>query len=74
MNDVLCEGTDSGAAKPTRVEAVALSLRNETLCGLKYPRERLAEVALAEEFKVSRGTVREALQRLAVMEVFTGLS
>ena len=72
MNDVLCEGTDSGAAKPTRVDAVALSLRNEILRGLKYPRERLAEVSLAEELKVSRGTVGEALQRLAIMGFIVG--
>lgn len=65
MADVLRAETGSRAAKPTLVEAVALSLRNEILRGLKYPRESLRKVVLAEELKVSRGTIREALQCLA---------
>ena len=56
----------------TLVDAVSLSLRNELLLGLRYPRERLGEHALAEEHKVSRGTIREALQRLAAMGFVVG--
>lgn len=72
MTDLLRAGMDSRTAKTTRVEALAISLRTEILLGLRYPRERLAEVALAEEHKVSRGTIREALQRLAAMGFVVG--
>lgn len=75
MTDVLPVGTGTRMAqekKPTRVEGVATSLRNEILLGQRYPRERLAELALAEEHKVSRGTIREALQRLAAMGFVIG--
>lgn len=74
MTEVLPAGTRTRSAqrKPTRVETVAITLRNEILLGSRYPRERLAELDLAEEHKVSRGTIREALQRLAAMGFVVG--
>jgi DNA-binding GntR family transcriptional regulator len=74
MTEVLPAGTDSRTVqkKPTRVEMVATTLRNEILLGSRYPRERLAELDLAEQHKVSRGTIREALQRLAAMGFVVG--
>src|SRR4029453_9678647 len=52
MTEVLLPaGTRTRAAqrKPTRVETVAMTLRNEILLGSRYPRERLAELDLAEQ-------------------------
>lgn len=45
-------------------ERVYLLLREEVMNGRISPRERLAEVALAERFGASRTPVREALARL----------
>ena len=74
MTEELPAGTGSRTAqkKPTRVDMVATALRNEILLGARYPRERLGELDLAEQHKVSRGTIREALQRLAAMGFVLG--
>jgi DNA-binding GntR family transcriptional regulator len=74
MTDVLPGEIESRMVqkKPTRVETVATTLRNEILLGSRYPRERLAELDLAEHHQVSRGTIREALQRLAAMGFVVG--
>ena len=50
----------------TLVEQVYKSLRNEIITGRIPGGSRLVESALAEEMKVSRTPVREALHRLAV--------
>ena len=47
------------------------NLYKNILCGALKPGERLAEVALAEQFKVSRGPVRAALRHLASMGLVT---
>lgn len=47
------------------------NLYKNILCGVLEPGERLAEVALAEQFKVSRGPVREALRHLASLGLLT---
>ena len=75
MIEELPAGTDSRKVQkkpPTRVDMVATALRNEILLGSRYPRERLGELDLAEQHKVSRGTIREALQRLAAMGFVVG--
>ena len=74
MTEELPAGTGSRTTqkKPTRVDMVATALRNEILLGTRYPRERLGELDLAEQHKVSRGTIREALQRLAAMGFVLG--
>ncbi|MFJ7999247.1 GntR family transcriptional regulator [Streptomyces sp. NPDC096310] len=54
---------DGAAAAPHR-ERVYARLREELLSGRIGPRERLAEVRLADRFGVSRTPVREAMTRL----------
>ncbi|MFJ2214036.1 GntR family transcriptional regulator [Streptomyces sp. NPDC101062] len=53
-----------GAAAPPHRERVYARLREDLLAGRIGPRERLAEVRLADRFGVSRTPVREAMARL----------
>ncbi|GAA2134641.1 GntR family transcriptional regulator [Nocardioides bigeumensis] len=60
--------TDSGQLAPLRLEStpvlVADRLREGILDGTFPPRTQLSEVALAQQLSVSRGPIREAMQRL----------
>ncbi len=56
-----------GPAKKQSLDRVAAEgLRTAILSGAIAPGSRLTEVKLAEQFSLSRGTVRAALQRLVV--------
>lgn len=55
----------SPAAPTSRAEEVALDLRTHIVNGGMTPGERLAEVALAERYDVSRNTLREAFRLLS---------
>jgi DNA-binding GntR family transcriptional regulator len=57
---------------PTRVDEVVAALRTRILQGGLGPGERLVEVALTEQLGVGRSTVREALQRLALLGFLDG--
>jgi DNA-binding GntR family transcriptional regulator len=48
----------------TEVDKVLRTLRNEIYSGLRLPRERLVENALAESFSVSRMVIRQVLSQL----------
>jgi DNA-binding GntR family transcriptional regulator len=60
--------SDSGQLAPLRLEStpvlVADRLREGILNGTFPPRTQLSEVALAQQLSVSRGPIREAMQRL----------
>lgn len=60
--------SDSGQLAPLRLEStpvlVADRLREGILDGTFPPRTQLSEVALAKQLSVSRGPIREAMQRL----------
>jgi len=60
--------TDSGQLAPLRLEStpvlVADRLREGILDGTFPPRTQLSEVALSQQLSVSRGPIREAMQRL----------
>jgi DNA-binding GntR family transcriptional regulator len=60
--------TNSGQLAPLRLEStpvlVADRLRESILDGTFPPRTQLSEVALAQQLSVSRGPIREAMQRL----------
>ncbi len=60
--------TDSGQLAPLRLEStpvlVADRLRQGILDGTFPPRSQLSEVALSQQLSVSRGPIREAMQRL----------
>jgi DNA-binding GntR family transcriptional regulator len=60
--------TDSGQLAPLRLEStpvlVADRLRAGILDGTFPPRTQLSEVALSQQLSVSRGPIREAMQRL----------
>lgn len=53
------------AERPTLVDQVAHRIRREIILGTLDPGRHLVEKRLAEDLSVSRGTVREALTRLA---------
>ena len=53
-----------GVVRPSRREHVYAALREELVSGRVSPWERLAEERIAEQFRVSRTPVREALARL----------
>ena len=59
---------DSGSLAPLRLEStpvlVADRLREGILDGTFPPRTQLSEVALSQQLSVSRGPIREAMQRL----------
>jgi len=55
-----------GQARPSVVDSTVRVLREDIVDGRYRPGERLPEVAVMERFDVSRSTVREALQVLAV--------
>src|SRR5215467_459976 len=52
-------------ATESAAEAVAAKLRDEIVQGLLAPNERIKQGAVADQLKVSRLPVREALQQLA---------
>ena len=52
-------------ARPSVVDALAASLRDQILDGALAPGTPLREVAIAEAFEVSRHTLRSALRQLA---------
>lgn len=52
-------------------QQIVNNLYKSILNGVLEPGERLAEVALAEQFSVSRGPVRDALRHLASMGLLT---
>src|SRR5690625_7588087 len=54
----------SPAPRRSTVEYIADELRSAVMSGQLPPGTQLGEVDLAERFEVSRGPVREALQRL----------
>lgn len=54
----------SNAASRTVAEQVARRLRKQIILGQIAPGEHLKEVHLAEQFEVSRSTIREVLRRL----------
>lgn len=60
--------SDSGSLAPLRLEStpvlVADRLREGILDGTFPPRTQLSEVALSQQLSVSRGPIREAMQRL----------
>lgn len=60
--------SDSGPLAPLRLEStpvlVADRLREGILDGTFPPRTQLSEVALSQQLSVSRGPIREAMQRL----------
>ncbi len=60
--------TDAGQLAPLRLEStpvlVADRLREGILDGTFPPRTQLSEVALSQQLSVSRGPIREAMQRL----------
>jgi DNA-binding GntR family transcriptional regulator len=60
--------SDSGQLAPLRLEStpvlVADRLREGILDGTFPPRSQLSEVALSQQLSVSRGPIREAMQRL----------
>lgn len=60
--------SDSGQLAPLRLEStpvlVADRLRQGILDGTFPPRTQLSEVALSQQLSVSRGPIREAMQRL----------
>lgn len=60
--------TDSGQLAPLRLQStpvlVADRLREGILDGTFPPRTQLSEVALSQQLSVSRGPIREAMQRL----------
>lgn len=57
------------AAMPSRVDQVALAVRERVAGGDYVPGQRIVEAALAVEFGASRGVVREAFRRLAAETV-----
>jgi len=66
MSGQVQQATSQGALKRTTVSAAAEeALREKILSGALAPQTRLNEVLLAEELGISRGPLREAIQRLA---------
>lgn len=59
-----CHSMISSIEKKTLREQVLDSLKSAILSGELTPGTHLSEVALSESFKVSRGTIREALRSL----------
>ena len=53
------------AATPSRVDQIALAVRDRVAGGAFAPGQRIVEAALAAEFGASRGVIREAFRRLA---------
>lgn len=63
--------TNRGARHGASAQQIINNLYEKILSGVLKPGERLAEVALAEKFRISRGPVREALRHLASMGLLT---
>jgi DNA-binding GntR family transcriptional regulator len=60
----MMRGVSPPLARHTTVESLAVALRERILDGELAPGSRLVERALVEDYDVSRGTVRAALQQL----------
>lgn len=56
---------EKNTSAQTELNQVLEGLRHEIYSGLRLPRERLVETALAEKYGVGRMAVRQALNRLA---------
>jgi DNA-binding GntR family transcriptional regulator len=66
MSEQFQQAPSSGALKRKTVRAAAEeAIREKILSGALAPQTRLNEVLLAEELGISRGPLREAIQRLA---------
>lgn len=63
--------TNLGTRHGASAQQIVNNLYEKILSGVLKPGERLAEVALAEKFRISRGPVREALRHLASMGLLT---
>lgn len=63
-----------GMPKQTRVERVVADLSGRIVRGALQPGDRLTELALVDELGVGRSTIREALQRLALIGFLVGES
>lgn len=63
--------TNRGTRHGASAQQIVNNLYEKILSGVLKPGERLAEVALAEKFRISRGPVREALRHLASMGLLT---
>lgn len=69
LNDTLCEGEKGGFDRNRIDERVRLTILDRIMDGTYQPGERLKELTLAREFRVSQAPVREALRKLEAIGV-----